>query len=157
MKITDEQVAHFHRRGFFLIPNPLGEKKVREVDRIQQDITQEWEQTDWPEGFNRLACQFFMVGELLLETVEQPHLVEMARRVLGCEEVHIGACGIGDASRVIAEDGAGPARSFKCAAAGAAGEPPAAEGGGAGGARRSTVRGWWDGRTGPRPAARWRR
>ena len=105
MEITDEQIAHFHRRGFFLIPNPLGAEKVREVDRIQQDITREWEQMDWPDGFNRLACQFFMVGELLLQTVEQSHLVEMARRLLGCEEVHIGACGIGDASRVIAEDG----------------------------------------------------
>lgn len=105
MELSDDLISHFHRRGFFLVPNLLGTEKVGKVDLLQRKITHEWENTNWPEGFNRLACQFFMVGELLLEIVEQPHLLEIARRLLGCTEVHIGACGIGDASLIISEDG----------------------------------------------------
>lgn len=103
--VSDVQIAHFQEHGFFLIANPLGEENMRQVERIQQDIVGTWEKTEWPPGFNRLACQFFMVGEVLLQLVEDPQLVDMARRILDCDEVHIGACGIGDASRVVAEDG----------------------------------------------------
>ena len=95
MDVTEQQIAHFHRNGFFLIPNPFGEEKVRMVERIQREVGPEWERRDWPEGVNRLACQFFMVGETVLEMVEQPEVVDLAQRVLGCEEVHVGACGMG--------------------------------------------------------------
>ncbi len=105
MNITDEQIEHFHRQGFFLVPNPLGEEKMHRVDAIQRRIEAEWAQTDWPEGLNRLACQLFMVGEPVLQLIEQPDLVDAARRILDCDEVHIGACGLGDASGAIAEDG----------------------------------------------------
>ena len=103
--VSRVQIEHFQRQGFFLIPNPLGAENMRAVDRVQQDIAGEWECREWPAGFNRLACQFFMVGEQLLQLVENPHLLDMARRILDCGQVHIGACGIGDASKVVAEDG----------------------------------------------------
>lgn len=54
------QVAHFRRCGFFLLPNPHGLEALREVSRRQRDRAAEWEQRQWPEGFNRLACQFLM-------------------------------------------------------------------------------------------------
>ena len=79
MNITDEQIEHFHRQGFFLVPNPLGEEKMHRVDAIQRRIEAEWAQTDWPEGLNRLACQLFMVGEPVLQLIEQPDLVDAAR------------------------------------------------------------------------------
>ena len=34
--ITDAQLAHFERNGFFFVPNPIGAEGVREVDaRLQ--------------------------------------------------------------------------------------------------------------------------
>jgi len=95
--ITDAQLAHFERNGFFFVPNPLGAEGVREVDARQQEVEPVWERTEFP-GCNRLACQFLMIGEPLLKMVESPILVEAARRILGVEDVHVGACGIGDAS-----------------------------------------------------------
>ncbi len=105
MGVADSQIEHFHRHGFFLIPNPLGAENMRQVDRLQQEIEGEWAKTEWSADFNRLACQFFMVGEPLLQLAEQPQLVDMARQLLGCREVHIGACGLGDASMVVSADG----------------------------------------------------
>ena len=99
MTITQSQIDHFHRNGFFLIPNPLGVEQTRLVDRLQTEHEAEWEQTDWPEGFNVMACHFLMLGEPVLQMVEQPHLIEAAKRILDCDEVHIGACGLGDASK----------------------------------------------------------
>ena len=96
--ITDAQLDHFQRNGFFFVANPLGAEGVREVDVRQQEVEPEWEQTEFP-GCNRLACQFLMIGEPLLRMVESPILVEAARRILGAEDVHVGACGIGDASK----------------------------------------------------------
>ncbi len=104
-EISDIQVAHFRGHGFFLIANPLGGENMRQVERVQQDVAGEWEETEWPAGFNRMACQFFMVGEVLLQLVEKPQLLDMARRILDCDQVQIGACGIGDASKVVSEDG----------------------------------------------------
>ena len=97
LDITDEQLAHFERTGFFLIPNPVGAEGMRQVDFRQQEVEPEWERTEFPEGCNRLACQFLMIGESLLQMVERPELVAAARRILDAEEVHVGACGIGDA------------------------------------------------------------
>ncbi|MBI94270.1 MAG: hypothetical protein CME05_13855 [Gemmatimonadaceae bacterium] len=103
--ITDGQINHFKRNGFFLIPNPLGAGGLRAVDRAQQDIEPEWEATEFPQGFNPLACQWLMVGEPLLQMVEHPELLDAARRILGTETVHIGAVGLGSSVAVIGEDG----------------------------------------------------
>jgi len=78
---------------------------MRQVERQQRQVEPEWEKTEWPGEFNKMACQFFLVGEVLLQLVEQPALVDLARRLLDCQEVHIGACGIGDASRIVSADG----------------------------------------------------
>ena len=105
MEISDSQINHFRKYGFFFLPNPFGEEGMREIDRIAQDNERRWEATDWPKGMNRLACQFLMIGEPILRFVEQPQFVEAARRLLNCDRVHVGACGLGDASRIISEDG----------------------------------------------------
>lgn len=99
LKISDDQLAHFERNGFFLIPNPLGEQGVRLVDIRQQEVEPEWERSEFPAGCNRLACLFLMIGEPVLKMVERPEIVDAARRILGAEKVHVGACGIGDASK----------------------------------------------------------
>ena len=100
LEITDDQLAHFERNGFFLIPNPLGAEGVRQVDNRQQVVEPEWESTEFPAGCNELACLFLMIGEPVLQMVERHDLVDAARRILGVEKVHVGACGIGDASKV---------------------------------------------------------
>ena len=100
LEISDDQLAHFERNGFFLIPNPLGAQGVRKVDSRQQEVEPVWERTEFPAGCNRLACLFLMIGEPVLKMVERHDLVDAARRILGVEKVHVGACGIGDASRV---------------------------------------------------------
>lgn len=105
MEITDQQIEHFHRNGFFFVPNPLGDEMMLEVDRRQRTVEPEWLKAGWPEGYNRGACQFFMVGEPLLQIVERSEVVELAKRVLGCDEVHVGACGLGDASKIVSADG----------------------------------------------------
>lgn len=104
-EITDQQIDHFQRNGFFFIPNPLGEKTMHTVDQRQREVEPEWAKTEFPKGFNRGACQFLMIGEPLLQLVERPELVAMAKRILGCDEVHIGACGLGDASKIVSSDG----------------------------------------------------
>lgn len=105
LTISDEQIAHFGRQGFFLVPNPLGEAGMREVDNRQRDIAPEWEATEFPDGFNRGACQFLMVGEPLFTFAETPAILAAARRILGTDEIHIGACGLGDASKTVSADG----------------------------------------------------
>ena len=97
MHISDSQLKQFQTHGFFFIPAPFGERRMREVDRLQAENYDRWSSTDSPQGFNRLACQFLMLGEPILKLVEQPDVVEMARRLLGCDRVHVGACGLGDA------------------------------------------------------------
>ena len=105
MDLTATRANHFHTHGFFFIPNPFGEMRMREIERIGKANESTWESTDWPDGFNKLACQFLMLGTSILEMVEQPELVALAKCVLECDRVHVGACGIGDASKIIAEDG----------------------------------------------------
>ena len=78
---------------------------MRLVDRLQVDGEAEWASREWPNSYNRMACQFLMLGEPVLKMVEQPHLIEIAKRILNCDEVHIGACGCGDASHRVATDG----------------------------------------------------
>ena len=34
MEITTAQVKHFQTHGFFFIPNPFGEKRMREIEQI---------------------------------------------------------------------------------------------------------------------------
>ena len=60
--MTDYQIEHFHRNGFFFVPNPLDDDAIFEIDRRQRAVEPEWLQAEWAEGFNRGACQFFMVG-----------------------------------------------------------------------------------------------
>ena len=105
MTITATQVEHFHTHGFFFIPNLFGEARMREIEQIASANAEKWERTDWPSALNKLACQFLMVGEPILQIVEQSQLIKIAKRLLNCDEVHIGACGLGDASKVIAQDG----------------------------------------------------
>ena len=105
MEITSTQADHFHTHGFFFIPNPFGEKRLREIERIAAKNEEKWARTDWPNGFNKLACQFLMVGEPILQMVEQPQLVGMAKRLLGHDQVHVGACGLGDTLKIICQDG----------------------------------------------------
>ena len=105
MILTETQKQHFHRSGFFLMSNPFGQETVQEVDRLQRAKEFEWEQTDWPEGLNIGACQFLMMKEQALRLVETPAAVDTARELLGTDEVHIGACGLGDASKTISKDG----------------------------------------------------
>ncbi len=105
MHITDDHIAHFERNGFFLVPNPLDLGDQRFVDSRQRDVEPEWKQTTFPDGFNRGACQFLMVGEPLFSMVEQPGILAAARRLLGHEDIHVGAVGLGDASKAVSADG----------------------------------------------------
>jgi hypothetical protein len=103
--VNQRQVDHFERQGFILIPNPFAAEKISWLDRRQRGIEPEWEKRDWPDGFNKGACQFLMMGEPLLAITEEPALLDMARRLLYCDEIHIGACGMGDASKTVSADG----------------------------------------------------
>lgn len=105
MGLTATQVNHFHTHGFFFISNPFGEERMRDIEQIAKRNEEKWTSTDWPKGFNKLACQFFMVGEPILQIVEQPQLLEIAKRLLECAQVHVGACGLGDAATIISQDG----------------------------------------------------
>lgn len=105
MNITDTQQNHFHQNGFFLIPNPFGAETMLEVERLQRTNQPKWEATDWPEGHNIGACQFLMMKDQALELVEKPEALAIARRLLGTDDIHIGACGMGDASKTVSRDG----------------------------------------------------
>lgn len=105
LQISDDQIEHFERNGFFLVPNPLGDEGMRQVDSRQRDVAPQWESTEFPEGCNRGACQFFLVGEPLFTMVETPAILKAARRLLGDDDIHIGACGLGDASKTVSADG----------------------------------------------------
>jgi hypothetical protein len=105
MNNTVVETQHFHRQGFLLVPNPFGVEAMRRIEQRQYQIAPKWEEIDWPADFNRGACQFFMVGEELLQAVESPELIEMACRFLDCDQVHVGACGLGDASQRVSADG----------------------------------------------------
>ena len=70
MEITTTQVNHFHVQGFFFIPNPFGRGWMREIEQIATENEEKWMSTDWPKGFNKLACQFLTMGEAVLEMAE---------------------------------------------------------------------------------------
>ena len=53
---------------------------MREIDQIAVENEEKWANTDWPNGLNKLACQFLTIGEPILQIVEQPQLVETAKR-----------------------------------------------------------------------------
>ena len=99
--ISDSQAEHFHRLGFFLLANPFGKEPMRSLAARQSEIEPLWAARDFPKGYNLGACQFLMMGETLLQMVEQAELVAMAKRLLQCDQVHIGACGLGDAGRIV--------------------------------------------------------
>lgn len=105
MELTQTQADHFKQRGFLLIPNPFGESAMRAIDQRQVEIEPEWEQREWPEGSNPRAGRFFMIGEPLLQLVENPDIVALARHLLECDDVHVGACAIGDVTRTVEKDG----------------------------------------------------
>ncbi|MEC8892420.1 MAG: hypothetical protein VX901_03735, partial [Candidatus Poribacteria bacterium] len=79
------------------------------MQQIDQANNSNQGKNSWSNDFNKLACQFLSVGELVLEMVEQPKLIEMAKQLLDCDQVHIGACGFGDALKIVSQDG----RSFQ--------------------------------------------
>ena len=99
------QINHFHRMGFLLVPNPMSRQEMVEIEALQRQVEPEWEEADLPDRFNAGACQFLMMGELLLRQAERPQILEWARTLLECEDIHIGACGLGDASKIVASDG----------------------------------------------------
>ena len=103
--LSAAQVAHFRRNGFFLTANPLSIETMGAINVAQRQIEPLWEKETFPRHFNRSACQFLMVGELLLREVERPELLAMARELLACQDIHVGACGLGDAAKIIAADG----------------------------------------------------
>lgn len=103
--LSEAQSRHFYRSGFALVANPLSGAEMAAIDARQRAIEPEWERADLPDHFNRSACQFLMMGELLLRQVERPDLLAWARSLLECDEIHIGACGLGDASKIISSDG----------------------------------------------------
>lgn len=105
MELNSAQIDHFQQQGFVLVPNPLDIAAVENLARRQQEVEPQWRQTQWPPQYNTMACQFFMVGEPLLQLAEMPQLVEMARCLLATPQVHIGACGIGAAAQIVSADG----------------------------------------------------
>ncbi len=105
MPLTESQQSHFHTNGFCLIPNPFGQETMLEVERLQRTNEADWEATDWPDDHNIGACQFLMMKEQALRLVETPESLKVARTLLGTDDIHVGACGMGDASKTISKDG----------------------------------------------------
>ena len=105
MSVSDSQIDHFHTKGFFFIPNPFGRETMLEVDRLQRENEPDWAATEWPEGHNIGACQFLMMKEQACSLVEAPETVALARQLLGTDDIHVGACGMGDASKTVSKDG----------------------------------------------------
>jgi len=96
MRFTPSQVADFNQHGFVLRPNLLGKAAMRALDARQRDIEPDWETRDWPVGCNPKAGRFFLMGEMLLQLVEKPEIIAIARQLLACDDVHVGACALGD-------------------------------------------------------------
>ena len=98
MEISETQIHHFHSNGFILVETPFAESQMQEIDRLFRANEKELESTDWDPEANPSVCRFFMAGESAFQLAEQPDVVATARRLLGTEDIHIGACGFGDAS-----------------------------------------------------------
>ena len=97
MKTTKQHLRQFEEEGFFFIEFPFSQDQFRQIEVLQRQNYDRWAQTKWPDGMNRLACQFLMLGEPILKMVEQSDLLQMARSLLNCDQIHVGACGIGNA------------------------------------------------------------
>ena len=95
MKTTKQHIRQFRDEGFFFIEFPFSQDQFRQIEVLQRQNYDRWAQTKWPDGMNRLACQFLMLGEPILKMVEQSDLLQMARSLLNCDQIHVGACGIG--------------------------------------------------------------
>ncbi|HCR16225.1 MAG TPA: hypothetical protein DIU35_01980 [Candidatus Latescibacteria bacterium] len=98
MEFSETQADHFHRNGFFLVQTPFAESAMLEIERLFRETEAEWRATDWDSGWNSSACRFFLVGEPAFLLAEQPDVLAVARKLLGTDDIHIGACGFGDAS-----------------------------------------------------------
>ena len=105
IEVDAAQIDHFQRQGFLLIANPFGAAAVEEIDHLERASEPRWEAEQWPHGSNRLACQFLMIGEPLLKLAERSDLLDTARSLLDCDEVHVGACGLGDSLAIVSADG----------------------------------------------------
>ena len=103
--LSQQQREHFKRQGFVLTRTLFAAEKMDWLDKRQREVEPEWEKIEWPVGFNKSACQFLMMGESLLKLAEEPELLSEAQSLLNCDELHIGACGMGDASKIVAADG----------------------------------------------------
>ena len=45
--MTDYQAEHFHRNGFFFVPNPLDDDAMFKIDQRQRAVEPEWLQVEW--------------------------------------------------------------------------------------------------------------
>tara|TARA_Y100000588_G_scaffold251060_1_gene265582 strand:+ start:433 stop:582 length:150 start_codon:yes stop_codon:yes gene_type:complete len=48
-------VKQFQTQGFFFIPNPFSDVRMREADHLQAEIWERWSNTQWLQAFNRLT------------------------------------------------------------------------------------------------------
>jgi len=101
VNLESSELEHFRRRGFFFIANPCDEKSMLAIDHLQREIEPKCGGRTFPTGFNRNACQFLMMGELVLQRVEDPDILDLARCLLDCDEIEVGACGLGDAAKEV--------------------------------------------------------
>lgn len=101
MSLSAQQIKHFHSRGFLVIPNPIRDEVMAELDRLQREIEPEWEKMEFPKDVNALACQMLMAGEPVLNMVEDPTLIELAKEILNVESVVISAFGMGDTASTV--------------------------------------------------------
>jgi|EP01046_Picozoa_sp_COSAG06_P027384 hypothetical protein len=119
---TRAEIAAFRNDGFFVSSEALLPAEIMaRIDEIQREVEPEWLATEFPPGFNRLACQFLMVlkrgGEELLKLVEAPATLALAAALLEVDDdlddtgaagaagkLVIEACGMGDALDVLDSD-----------------------------------------------------
>lgn len=98
--ITDQQIEQFREQGYFLIPNPLSPRRMDEISRLERAQHDAWQARNWTDGVNILACKLLMLGEPVLSIIERTDLLDSARRLLGCDDVRVIACGAGDTHEV---------------------------------------------------------
>ena len=105
MELTQSQIDQFREQAYILLPNLVGEDDLQEVDQLQREVVPEWERREWPQEFNLRAYQFYMVGEPLFRLAERPDIVDMAKQLLGTDQMHIGACELGEITAAFTDDG----------------------------------------------------
>ncbi|MCJ8328553.1 MAG: phytanoyl-CoA dioxygenase family protein [Lentisphaeria bacterium] len=101
MSLTKLQIDHYHSRGFIVIPNPLSDEAMAEIDTLQKEIEPRWSEMEFPGNVNPLAAQMLMAGEPIFEMIENPGLIEMAKEILDVDRVEIAAFGMGDSSLAV--------------------------------------------------------